>query len=111
MINNDLYALISDLSELDSELAMLTAEREKLRDLISVLVEQAGGKVTLPGVARAEIRAPVIIESFDKDALAELIQSLRETGNSDIADEINGCKKKSVRAGSLYVAMERKAKA
>jgi hypothetical protein len=109
---DDIYTLISDLAEIDSELAILTAQREATRAALSVLVEaQPGGKVSIPGVARAEIRAPVIVESFDKGALAELIQSLRETGQGEIAAEIAGCAKKSVRAGSLVVVMERKAKA
>jgi hypothetical protein len=110
-MTNDLYTLISNLAEIDSELAIITAERDKLRAAISELVEAQGGKVNLPGVARAEIRAPVILESFDKGALTELMQSLRETGHTGIADEIGRCVKKSVRAGSLVVVMERKAKA
>ena len=110
-MTDDLYALFSELGELDSEIATLTAERDKLRAALSVLVESAGGKVVLPGVARAEIRAPVVIEAFDKGALLELAQSLTQTGYGAIADEIYHCVKKSVRAGSLVVNMERKAKA
>jgi hypothetical protein len=110
-MNDDLYILICDLSELDSELAILNKQRDELRARISELVEAQGGKVVLPGIARAEIRAPVILEAFDKDALLELMTSLSQTGYGFIADEINGCKKKSVRAGSLFVVMERKVKA
>jgi hypothetical protein len=108
---DDLYTLISNIAELDSELALLTAERDTLRAALSVLVEQHGGKISIPGLARAEIRAPVILESVDRGALSELVQSLRETGHAGIADEISRCTKKSVRAGSLVVVMERKAKA
>jgi hypothetical protein len=108
---NDLYALISELSEEQSEIAIRQMRVDVLRARISELVEQAGGKVVLPGIARAEIRAPVILEAFDKDALLELMTSLSQTGYGFIADEINGCKKKSVRAGSLFVVMERKVKA
>ncbi len=108
-LDNDLYQLLSELSEVDSEIAIYTRQRESLRDRISVLVEQAGGKVNVPGVARAEIRSPVVIEAFDKGALEELMQSLSESGYAAIADEIRECKKKSVRAGSLVVVMERKA--
>jgi hypothetical protein len=111
LIDNDLYTLISELAETDSELAILNKQRDDLRARISVLVEQAGGKVTLPGVARAEIRAPVVIESFDKGALLELAQSLTQTGYGSIADEIYHCVKKSARAGGLVVTMERKVEA
>jgi hypothetical protein len=111
LIDNDLYTLISELAETDSELAILNKQRDDLRARISVLVEQAGGKVTLPGVARAEIRAPVVIESFDKGALLELAQSLTQTGYGSIADEIYHCVKKSARTGGLVVTMERKVKA
>ena len=107
-VTDDLHTLISDLAELDSELAMLTAERDKMRAALSVLVEQAGGKVVLPGIGRAEIRAPVVIEAFDKGALLELATSLTQTGYGSIADEIYHCVKRTARSGGLVVVMERK---
>jgi hypothetical protein len=111
MMINDLYALISELSEEQSEIAIRQMRVDVLRARISELVEQAGGKVVLPGIARAEIRAPVVIESFDKGALLELAQSLTQTGYGSIADEIYHCVKKSARTGGLVVTMERKVKA
>jgi hypothetical protein len=108
---NDIYALISELSEEQSEIATRQMRVDDLRARISVLVEQAGGKVTLPGVARAEIRAPVILERYDPDALNDLCQSLRETSYAPIADEIQACVKRSSRVGGLVVVMERKVEA
>jgi hypothetical protein len=108
---DELYTLLSDLSELDSELAILTTQRDSLRARISELVESHGGKVNIAGVGRAEIRAPVVIESYDRGSLDELITSLRETGNGDTADEIARCIKRTSRTGGLVVVMERKAKA
>ena len=109
-MNNDLYALLSDLAELESQIAHDMTQRELLRARISELVESAGGKVVLPGIARAEIRAPVVIESYDRGALDELCQSLIETNHAPIADEIRGCIKKSARSGGLSITFERKAK-
>ncbi len=109
-MNNDLYALLSELAETESEITTYTRQRDELRARISELVEQAGGKVALPGIARAEIRTPVVIESFDKDQLLELIQSLSESGFASIADEIRGCIKKSARSGGLSITFERKAR-
>lgn len=105
---DELYTLLSDLGELDSEIALLTAQRESLRARISVLVESAGGKVAIPGLCRAEIRSPSVVVSVDRGALDELTQSLRETGHGDIADEIARCVKRSARAGGLSITMERK---
>ena len=111
MVNDAIYPLVSDLAELDSEIAILTAQRDQLRARISELVEQAGGKWSLAGVGRAEIRAPSIQRSYDRGMLDDLCRSLRESGQGDLADEIEGCKRESMRAGGLSVTLERKPKA
>lgn len=110
-MNDELYALLSDLAEEQSELAIRQMHIDVLRARISELVEAQGGKVAIAGVGRAEIRAPVVIESFDKDALLELATSLTESGYASIADEIRQCVKRSARAGGLTITFERKAKA
>jgi hypothetical protein len=48
-----------------------------------------------------------VSERFDPDALRDLMQSLREIGNEDIANEIARCKKQSARAGGLRITLER----
>jgi hypothetical protein len=111
MTNNELYALLSDLAEELSEDTMRQTRIGTLRARISELVESHGGKVNIEGLARAEIRAPVIVEQFDKGALTELIQSLSESGHAEIASEIKACIKRTARTGGLVVVMERKAKA
>ncbi len=108
-MNDELYTLLSDLAEEQSELAIRQAHIDVLRDRISELVEQAGGKVSIAGLARAEIRAPVVVESVDRGALDELATSLSQTGYASIADEIRQCVKRSARAGGLAITMERKA--
>lgn len=107
---NELHALLSDLAETESELAIRTAERDELRNRISVLVESHGGKVAIPGLARAEIRSPSVVTTYDKKALAALCQSLRETDQAEMAAEIEGCQALSARAGGLVIVMERKAR-
>jgi hypothetical protein len=108
---DELYALLSDLAEELSEDTMRQTRIGTLRARISELVESHGGKVNIEGLARAEIRAPVVVESYDRGALDELVKSLRETGDNDMADEIARCVKRSMRAGGLSVTMERKVKA
>jgi hypothetical protein len=108
---DELYTVLSELGEELSEADMRQTRIGTLRARISELVESHGGKVNIEGLARAEIRAPVIIEQFDKGALLELITSLSESGYAEIASEIKACVKRSMRAGTLVVTMERKAKA
>lgn len=110
-MNDELYTLLSDLAEEQSELAIRQAHIDVLRARISELVEAQGGKVSIAGVGRAEIRAPVVLTVYDKDRLDELAQSLSESGYASIADEIRQCVKRSARAGGLSITFERKARA
>jgi hypothetical protein len=103
----ELVSLLSDRAEALAEIAVLQAEVARLEERISLLVAQADGPLKIAGYGSLVIGAPSKIERFDPDALRELIQSLRETGQGDLADEIVACKKITVRAGGLRITPER----
>lgn len=109
-MSNDLYSLLSELSEIESELTSYTRQRDDLRARISELVEKSGGKVVLPGFARAEIRSPSVVESYDRGKVDEMITTLESAGLMILADELRQCKQRSARAGGLSVTFERKAR-
>ncbi|HMO58382.1 MAG TPA: hypothetical protein PKA05_19840, partial [Roseiflexaceae bacterium] len=104
-----LHALISDLDEIEQELARLQAEREALRAGISEIVAQLGNRVTIEGYGTLALRAPSVSRVWDGRALDDLITSLRETGLDDYADEIAGCKKRVERAGGLAITRQKPA--
>jgi hypothetical protein len=103
-----LYALCSDRGELKSELTLLEAQLKMIEAEISEVVTAMGGRAHVTGTGTLIIRAPAVAHSYDPGRLNELVQSLRETGRSDIADEIAACKKAQARAGGLVITPERR---
>jgi hypothetical protein len=102
-----LRTLWSDLREVESDIAPLEAERQKLRDQISQVVAKTGA-VELPGLGKAQITAGTVTKSYDRAALDELIIELTEQGYAPIAQQIAHCRRESMRAGSLRIEAERK---
>ncbi|MFO7171005.1 MAG: hypothetical protein DIU80_023510 [Chloroflexota bacterium] len=104
----ELLAALSDLSEVEAEIERLTAEQAAIRARISAIVAtRYGNRAVVPGYGTLHIRAPGVARTWDAKALAELVQSLRETGQGDIADEIERCRKEIARAGGLAIAREK----
>ena len=102
-----LRALLSDRAEVVSQIAALKAEVAQIEARLSELVAAQDSPVKVPGFGSLCITAPSVSRSFDPDALRDLIQSLRETGHADIADEIATCKKESLRIGWLRITPEK----
>jgi hypothetical protein len=98
-----LAGLYSDLREIESQIETLQGDREGIREQIGLLVAQHDNRIELPGVAVFVIRAPASQERWSSSALKELVQSLRESGQGEIADEIAGCKTKSENPGGLAI--------
>ena len=92
-----IYALCQDLGEVESQLAPLQAERERLRAELSVLVEQAGGKTTVEGFGRLEVSCASFHVSYDRKQLEAVILKLVDAGHYHLADAIRWCKKESAR--------------
>lgn len=98
-----LIGLLSDRAGALNAIALLRAEVEGLEARISEIIATANGPVRVPGFVTLCLTALAVSERFDPDTLRDLIQSLRETGNEDIANEIARCKKQSARAGGLRI--------
>jgi hypothetical protein len=111
MLNNTtiqtLRALLSDRAEVLSQITALKAEVAQIEARLSELVAAQDGPIKVPGFGSLCITAPAVIRTFDPDALRELIQSLRETGQGEIADEIATCTKESLRTGGLRITLEK----
>ncbi|KPL83046.1 hypothetical protein [Herpetosiphon geysericola] len=100
----DIYQTIAAL---DDQIACLNAEREQARTTLSGLVEAAGGKVILDGVATMEITRPAIVMSYDRAGLEALVRKLVANGRGGIAEMIEKQRKQHHRAGSLRITKTR----
>lgn len=101
-------SLLSDLGEVESDIERLKTERDEIRNRLSELVAvHFDNKATVPGYGTVALRAPSVAKRWDSGALDELIQSLRETGQGELADEIAGCKKVFEQAGGLVIRREK----
>lgn len=99
-----ILGLLSDLGEVDAELARLQAEREHLRNQLSeVVATLPDQRCEVPGFGVVALRAPGVQQRWDGAALGELMQSLRETGQAEVADEILACKKLVGMPGGLAI--------
>ncbi len=98
-----IYALCQDLGEVESQLAPLQAERERLRAELSVLLEQAGGKTTVEGFGRLEVSKASLHVSYDRKLVEKVILHLVDLGQYHVADAIRSCKKESLRPGVLRI--------
>jgi hypothetical protein len=104
----ELHAALSDLQEIEAEIARLTAEREAVRARLSEIVAaRYDNKAVVPGYGTLQIRAASVARVWDGKALEELVRSLRETGQPELADEIAGCRKLSERPGGLAISREK----
>ncbi len=105
-IDQQVYALCQDLGEVESQIAPLQAERERLRAELSVLVEQAGGKMTVEGFGRLDVSRASFHVSYDRKQIEHVILKLVDAGHYHVADAIRSCKKESARPGTLRVMRE-----
>jgi hypothetical protein len=105
----ELLAALSDLREIEDEIARLQAERLAVRVRLSEIVAlRYGNRVAVPGYGTLQIRAPSVSSRWDSGALSELVRSLREQGQTELADEIEGCKKRVESEGGLAIMPEKK---
>ena len=102
-LDQRIYALCQELGEVESQLAPLQAERERLRAELSMLVEQAGGKTTVEGFGRLEVSKTSVHVSYDRKLLEKVILQLVDLGQYHVADAIRSCKKESMRPGVLRI--------
>jgi hypothetical protein len=98
-----LYALTSDLAEVESELEPLQQQREELRNAISHIVGTIGDKAEISGFGRLEITAATKSVSYDRKAVQAVINDLLALGETEIAQRLVLCQRETSRAGSLRI--------
>lgn len=98
-----LRALLSDLGEVDSQIAPLEAERAELRAQISEVLAELGGRAEADGF-KLTITSPSIVPRYDAKELDQLVLRLRQQGYPEIADQVLAARKESSRAGMLRIA-------
>ena len=105
----ELLSAISDLREVEAEIARLEDEKLQIRARLTHLVAtRYDGAARVAGVGTLRIRPHGESSRWDTGALAELVQSLREQGQTDLADEIAGCKKTVTTPNTLVITPERR---
>lgn len=106
----ELLSALSDLREVEAEIARLEQEKLQIRARLAHLVaSRYDGAARVAGYGTLRIRPHGVSERWDGGALAALAQSLREQGQTDLADEIAGCKK-TVDTPSVLVITPEKAR-
>lgn len=103
----ELRSLLSDRAEIKDEIERQKAELARIEERIGLLVASENGPVKVAGFGSVVLSKPSLQTRFDAQALRELIQSLNETGQQEIAAEIAACIKTSELAGSLRISPER----
>jgi len=105
---HQLRALLSDRAEIKDEIARQQAELAQIETAIAMLVAPLDGPVKVPGIGSVTMTRPSVTRRFSPDRLRELIQSLRESGNEPMAQEIEACQVEGELAGRLQISPERK---
>lgn len=101
-----LRALCYDLGEVESQIAPLEAERQQLRDKISLVLARMGNKAELAGFGKLELTAPAVVHSYDKKRLDELLIALAGEA-PEIAERLAQCRTESARIGGLRITRGR----
>ena len=99
--------LYQTIAALDAQIATLNTEREAARTALSNLIDAAGGKVVLDGIATLEITRPTVIASYDRAGLDTMVRKLVANGRAGIAEMIAKQRKEHHRAGSLRITKVR----
>jgi hypothetical protein len=97
-----LRRLLSDLGEVESQIAPLEAERAELRAQISEVLAELGGRAEADGY-RLTITSPSVVPRYDAKELDQLVLRLRQQGHTEIADQILTARKESARSGQLRI--------
>lgn len=100
-----LRSLLSDLREVESEIAPLEQQKATLRDQIGLIVARAGTQV-LAGLGKVSLTAPSVSISYDTKLITELALQLSLT-HPEIASQLVAARKVSSRAGSLRIESEK----
>lgn len=97
-----LRALLSDLGEVESQLAPLEAEKSELRVQISEVLARLGGRAEADGF-RLMLTSPSVTPRYDAKELDQIVKYLQAQGEDALANLILGARKESERAGQLRI--------
>ncbi len=87
-------------------MAPLQAEREYVRSQLLSLVQQAGGKIHVPGYAHMQVSKVSVTVTYDHKEVERFILHLVDVGELHLADALRGCKRESHRPAILRVLRE-----
>jgi hypothetical protein len=96
-----IYALCSDLAEIQSQIDTLEQEKQKLRNALSTLLASFEQPLEFAGVARVELAPAIKIVSYDRNRLDLIVLQLHKAGQHEIASQIEACRRTQQRAGGL----------
>lgn len=99
-----LRTIWSDLREIEDPIAALDRERERLRDQISQIVARTG-PISLPGLGSAQITAPSVAVTYDRQRLERLVSEIARS-YPELAARIVACRREQERSGGLRIVPE-----
>lgn len=102
-----LAAFTDAYARLDDQITALEQQRDALRVPISEIVAHIGGTVTVPDFGHVSITAPAVSSAYNKADLDALVAEL-DAVQPEIAKEIRGCLRTTMKAGSLRISRQRK---
>jgi hypothetical protein len=100
-----LRALLSDLGEVESQIAPLEAERIQLRAQISEVLSHLGGRAEADGF-RLILTAPAIVPRYDAMEPDALVVRLRDRGSATSPTR-SAARKETARSGCCRSARRR----
>jgi hypothetical protein len=95
-----LHVLCAALTVMESEIAPLQTERERIRADLSVVIVDMGGKVKLDGAGRLDVRQASMHVSYDRTQIDHVILKLVDAGQDHVADALRACTKESMPPGT-----------
>jgi hypothetical protein len=104
---DDMVTLLSELSEIESEMKDLESRKLAVRTSIQELVTAAGGKIVVDGIATAQMTQPSQRVSYDTEALDKLMAEAVAAGDMQTAHALGKARSTKTVAGILQI---RKAK-
>ncbi len=104
-----LRSLCSDYEEIESSYKDFERIRESVREQIgNVLLKLDGSRAIVDGFGVLMLTSPSVTVSYDKAKIRDLICALIEEDNEAMAERIEACQAKSMRAGGLRIERERR---
>jgi len=102
-----LRVALYDFRELQSEIDALTAMSDTARGIIKELVAEAGGKVSIKGLASASIVPASTSHSYDTKMIDEIILHAIADGDVQTANAITAARKETTRRETLRIVQEK----